>query len=241
MIFENEYVVGLADTGKEYKVTNKGLLGYLEDIGSSHSDLVGYGPNHLEDTKITWLLADWKLQVIKRPYLKERLLIKTWAALSERCTTYRNFEIYNQHNELIAKATSKWIFFNYETKKLERLTSEIYELYNPEPEKLVFEENKLDKLTQPQSFTRELEYTIRRADIDINNHVHNLNYLDFAYEILPDEVYNNDELNNVRISYKKEIKYGETIKILYSYEDNKHIITIKDKEDTKIHSIIELN
>lgn len=241
MIFENEYKVQLAETRKDYNLCNKAILGYLEDIGSLHSDLVGYGPSDLERTKLTWLLADWKLQVIKRPHFKEKLLIKTWAGKAERCITYRDFEIYNQNNELVAKATSKWIFFNFETKKLERLTPEIYSLYNPEPEKLVFNEDKLEKLVQPENYIKSIDYTVRRSDIDINNHMHNLNYLDLAYEVLPEDVYNQEELNNVRISYKKEIKLGETVKCLYAYENNKHIVTIKDLEQKKIHAIIEIS
>lgn len=241
MIFENEYKVQLADTGKNYDLTNKAILRYLEDIGSLHSDLVGYGPSDLEKTKLTWLLADWKLQVIKRPHFKEKLLIKTWAGKAERCITYRDFEIYNENNELVAKATSKWIFLNFETKKLEKLTPEIYNLYNPEPDKSVFNESKLDRLIPPESYSNFLEYTVKRSDIDINSHVHNLNYLDFAYEVLPEEIYNKPELKNIRISYKREIKFGDTVKCLYSYENNKHVVTIKDLENKIIHAIIEIS
>ena len=32
------------------------------------------------------------------------------------------------------------------------------------------------------------DYTVLRRDIDINNHMHNLNYLDMAYDILPEDI-----------------------------------------------------
>ncbi len=48
-----------------------------------------------------------------------------------------------------------------------------------------------------------------RKDIDINKHMHNLYYLDLAYEALPDEIYNKRPFDYVRITYKKEIKLGE--------------------------------
>ena len=38
----------------------------------------------------------------------------------------------------------------------------------------------------------EMIYNIQRRDIDINQHMHNLSYLDMAYEILPDNIYNNN-------------------------------------------------
>ena len=40
MIVEREYYVKLSEIGKENKITNKALLGILEDIGGVHSILL---------------------------------------------------------------------------------------------------------------------------------------------------------------------------------------------------------
>ena len=70
--------------------------------------------------------------------------------------------------------------------------------------------------------------------------MHNINYLDLANEALPDEVYDNEkEFNNFKISYKKEIKLGETVKCKYSFVNNTHVICVKSEDDTKLHSVIE--
>ena len=39
MIVEREYYVKLSEIGKENKITNKALLGILEDIGGVHSNI----------------------------------------------------------------------------------------------------------------------------------------------------------------------------------------------------------
>ena len=70
--------------------------------------------------------------------------------------------------------------------------------------------------------------------------MHNLNYLELANEALPEDIYKLVEFNNVRITYKKEIKLGETVKCKYGYEDNKHIIIIKSEDDKTLHAMIEL-
>ena len=41
------------------------------------------------------------------------------------------------------------------------------------------------------------------------------------------------------ISYKKEIKLGETVKCKYSFVNNTHVICVKSEDDTKLHSVIE--
>ena len=69
-----------------------------------------------------------------------------------------------------------------------------------------------------------------------------LSCLNFKIEesSLPDDVYDNEkEFNNFKISYKKEIKLGETVKCKYSFLNNTHVICIKSEDDTKLHSVIE--
>ena len=73
--------------------------------------------------------------------------------------------------------------------------------------------------------------------------MHNLNYLDLAYEALPEDIYNQtlkNNFNNIEIMYKTSIRLGDTSKCLYSFENDKHIITIKSLDDKALHCIINL-
>lgn len=79
-----------------------------------------------------------------------------------------------------------------------------------------------------------------RRDIDINKHVHNLYYLDYANEALPEEIYKDARFDNIEIMYKKQIKLGDEINCYYSKEEDKNIITIKSKDDKILHAIVEL-
>ena len=73
--------------------------------------------------------------------------------------------------------------------------------------------------------------------IDINGHVHNLDYLDLAYKALPEEVYKK-EFKILDIMYKKEIKLDETVKCFYSNENGVHTVSIKSEDEKFLHSII---
>ena len=50
----------------------------------------------------------------------------------------------------------------------------------------------------------------------------------------------NEELNNVRIMYKHQILLNDEINCKYTMEENKHIISLKNKDESVLHSIIEL-
>lgn len=239
MIFKEKFKMGLNDIGKDNEIKNISILKILENIGGYHSDIAGYGSNDIATNKLTWILLDWKLKVLNRPKYGQTLDVHTWARVGNRFFTYRDFEIYDENGTLCAIATSKWTLINIEEGKMERITEEVIEKYKTE-EKEVFPGEKLDKLQMPEEFLSSINYTVKRKDIDINKHMHNLNYLDLAYEALPEEVYDLRPFDNVRIMYKKEIKYGDTVECKYTREDDKYVVVISSQDNKQLHSIIEL-
>lgn len=167
-------------------------------------------------------------------------MARTWSKEGLKYYAYRDFEVVDEQGNVIVKAISRWVLVNIETGKMERITDEILSKYQPESNKCVFEDETFDKIKELDNYERESKYTVKRGDIDVNHHMHNINYLDLANEALPDEVYDNEkEFNNFKISYKKEIKLGETVKCKYSFVNNTHVICVKSEDDTKLHSVIE--
>ena len=242
MVVKEQYKILLKDVGKNNRIKNKGILEILENAGAHHSDMVGYGVNSIATTSLAWILLDWKLKVIKRPTYGTLLNTRTWARKTEKVRktyTYRDFEIYDENNELLAIATSKWAIIDINTVKISRITDEMMEKYKME-EKSVFGIDELDRIKIPEKIDKEVKYEIRRREIDLNGHVHNLNYLDIAYEVLPEDVYEKRPFDNVRIQYKKEIKYGDKIICDYCQEGDKSFVTIYNEDKTIIHAVVVL-
>lgn len=184
---------------------------------------------------------DWYLHVYKRPPFGESLNAKTWATDVGKISysVFRNFEILDSSNELVAEATTKWVFLNIEDGKLDKITPELIALYNPEGSAKEAEK-KILKLKEPNVYENICEYKVNRADIDVNKHMHNLNYLNLAYEALPEEIYNSQELNDVHIMYKHQIKLGDVVKCFYHCEGGEHTITIKSEDEKTLHAIVVL-
>ena len=241
MIVEHEYDIKLSEIGKTNKITNKAILSCLEDIGGIHSNIAGNGILDIPKTHLTWVLLDWKLKIIRRPSYTEKIKIKTWSRRTIKCYSYRDFEIYDLQGMLIGIATSKWVLVNIETGRIEKVEDSLISKYEPETGKTVFGEEDIEKIREPKQYLSEIEYQVKRIDIDVNNHMHNLNYIELAVEALPEEIYQKEEFNNVRITYKKEIKLGETVKCKYAYQNGNHIVVIKSEDDKVLHAMIEFN
>ena len=240
MVYKEKYRIGIEDVAHNSQATNKALLSIMEDIACAHSADVGYGVLEVETKHRAWVLLDWKIKVIKRPVYGCIIDASTWSRKIDRLCAYRDFELKDEDGEILAIGSSRWILTDTERRRPVRLTEDIAALYESE-DRAVFE----DEISEPEyskemsENAEEMIYNIQRRDIDINQHMHNLSYLDMAYEILPDNIYNNKVFNNIRIVYKKEILYGENVECYYEEQNNKHIITAKSQDN--INAIIELS
>lgn len=238
---EHKFEIGFRDVGKSNKLTNRALISFLEEIGGIHSNLAGYGINDIERTGLTWVLLNWKVKIISRPIYTEEILVKTWARDTSKFFTYRDFEVYNNKGERIAIATTKWVLMNAKTMSLGKIPEDLIAIYDPEATKVFGEEPEPNKLAQPEDILSTLDYLVQRKDIDINHHVHNVSYLDIAYEVLPEDVYENISFDSFEIMYKKETKLGETVKCFYSKVENSHYIVMKTENEKFVHCIVKFD
>jgi len=239
-IFTYEYKTRYTDVGSNNKLTLKALVATLQQAAISHSEEAGYGVSTIDQTHLAWLLLDWKVQVISYTNSNETLNVKTWPRTFDKLYSYRDFEVFDSKNNLIAIASSKWFAIDTESKKIRKLTPEITEAYGEPVTKCVFENAFNEKLKVPEDLKLNFNYEIQRRDIDTNGHVNNLNYIDFALETLDEKIYNSNTFLNLEVIYKKEIKLHEKINCYYSFENDKHIITIKSEDNETVHSVVKL-
>lgn len=243
MKYKHIYQIGLEDVDVNGNATNKALMTIMEDIGGLHSDLAGYGLDSVEQSGQAWVVLDWKIEVIKRPHYRDMITGYTWSVNHNIACAYRDYELFNEQGEKVVRATSRWVLMDIVKRRPIRLTDELTERYQGEADTRAFEEG-MTNLSYPKGFfdneqIKKQPYYVLRRDIDSNRHMHNLCYLDAAGEVLPQEIYDKGEMSNIRISYKKEILYGEDIMGGYVFFDGKHIVCFQDSENN-IRAIVEL-
>lgn len=237
--FEKEYSVDVSQVAPNGFITNMGILSLLEDTACKHSDVAGYGFNDIQNTGLSWILLAWKVKVLKRVKYADVVKVRTWARPSKKFTTLRDFEMLDKNGNVICIATTKWTLVDIKKETITVITDEIINKYFPE-DRSMFSENDIAKLIEPKEYSSEYIYKTQRRDIDINKHMHNLNYLYLAYEALPEDVYNSPECDNVEIMYKTSIRLGDTVKCMYSKIDDLHYVTIRSLDGKQLHAIVKL-
>lgn len=238
MIVTDKFYIGYRDINKDLKITNTAILNIFEDIAGMHAKIAGEG---LKTSSTTWVLTGYKVKINKRPEFEDRVTVYTWPTEMRNITASREFEIRNQENEVLIMGLSNWAHIDLATKKLSKITEELSKKYGVELNKTNFNELKLKKIPEPESYLYEKTYVIDCNWIDANEHMNNIYYMELAQMVLPEEVRNNENFSNFEIMYKKEIKYNDKIRCFVSKENSSYIITIKNQDLSEVHTIIKFS
>lgn len=239
-IYTKKFTVTLPDVGKNTCVTNKGFLRMFQEIGAIHSSMFGLGLNDVEKTGLFWIILNWKLKVFSRPNWNESLNVSTWCSHYTKLYFYRDFKVCDSLGNIVAIATSKWILFDFNKNSVFKLTNDFFKNYCKAIDINVFDTKMVEKFKEPENNNLVANYTVIKRDIDNNHHVNNLNYLDFAYEAVPENVLLKSDFNNIEIMYKHEAKLGDNLNLFYAKDGNSNIVTIKNKDNDKLHCIVKL-
>lgn len=239
MIFTSEYTPVIEDYTKTGKLSISAVLKILENAGNRHSDFAGDSVFKAENIQKAWVLTDWQIEIKDYPVYGENIKTQTWSEeLSSPLVASRNFIVYKNNAEF-CRASSRWVLLDLTSGRLCRIEKELLEKYKPE-NKAVFENSKLSKIEIPETFDLEKKIELRRKDIDFNQHVHNLVYLDYAMECLPVEKYENEDFKKIRINYKSAVKSSKEVLCKYSCKNNINSVLIFDEEG-KLCTSIELS
>ena len=246
MIYKEKYKVELEDIGMKNRISNKRIITIMEDIAASHSASVGYGVKEVEKTNCAWVLLDWKIKVLNRPEYNDYIEASTWSRKSDKLCAYRDYELRDSNGNIFAIGTSRWLYMNLVRRRPIILNQKMNEIYDTESGKMVFNDEiskiNTDVTLENNENIREIierPYKVERRDMDINGHMHNVSYIEAAYEILPEDIYNNIEYSNIRVEYKKEIMTNDDISIKCIVFKNSNCLITIESED-KVHSVIEL-
>lgn len=238
MFVELNYEPLLEDFYNNGDLKIEAILKILENSGNHHSDAAGDHILKGSSDGTAWILTDWYVEIESFPKYGDKIRSVTWSqGATSMFSTSRDFELY-KNGELCAKGTTRWIHFDLNQNRPSKITPELLAKYEPE-QKSVFADSKLPKIEIPQTFTNEITLKPRRNDIDFNHHVHNLIYVDYAMEVLPEEVYAAHNFKKIRITYKNAVKEGEEICIKYACVTETHHVAFIYGTDNSLKTMIE--
>lgn len=191
------------------RATSLTIGNFLQEIAGNHAGELGVSVDKLFSKKLTWVLSRLHFKMISYPFWREEISITTWPSDAYGKYATRDFELFNSKKELIGQATTSWMLIDLTKMKPITMPEFITSIDLPKRNRAI--NDKFDKLPRVENAELQKKYNVRLSDLDINQHVNNVNYIEWAIETIPIEVSQRFQLSQFEISFRAESKYGDSV------------------------------
>ena len=186
------------------------LLNHLQVAATLAAEEGGFGRDVLiERYRAFWMLARSWYRLSRPLHWEADILIRTWHRGNNGAKSYRDYDIY-ANGQRVGESVASWILANLDTHKLMRLSG-VEEMAATSGGSLC-KTITLSKLRAPAELQEVERRLMRYSDTDINGHVNNTRYADFACDALDMAGLEEDHfLSAMQIGYLAECRPGEYI------------------------------
>jgi len=205
------------EVGPDLRVPLQNLCGYMEEAAALHAAELGFSVEDLARRNLAWALTRLWIEFDEWPFLGGRdlkdedsswITVKTWPVAAERLQYRRDF-LMTWRGAVMAKAATDWVVINLESRRAERIPEFIAALRPENPAPAL--EIGRPRLPDPESAPELFSFTVRKSDIDRNNHVNNACFAAWLTESTPDALSARGRMKSLQILYRAEGRYGDTV------------------------------
>jgi acyl-ACP thioesterase len=205
------------EIGPDLRVPLLNLCGYMEEAASLHAAEIGFSVELLGRRGLAWALTRLWIEFEEWPCLGGEALfdeestwvrVTTWPVSAERLLYRRDFLIRWQ-GRVMARAVTDWAVLNLASRHAERLP-EFIQALQPENAERVMEVGR-SRLPGQENAPEMASFTVRRSDIDRNDHVNNACFAEWTAESVPEAVGVARRLKSLQLLYRAEGRYGDTV------------------------------
>ena len=210
--YEHKITIDSRDVDGKGRCRPSALLGHLQEAGTLAAERGGFGREVLlSQHRAFWMLARMWYRLERPLRWSEQVTIRTWHRGAKTALMYRDFDIF-VGDKWVGEAVSGWVLADMDSRKLLRLGS-VAVLEGTDGGQLCKSRN-LSKVRMPAEMQVADRRKMRYSDTDINDHVNNTRYADFACDVLEMERCPEDRfLAEMQLGYVAECRASEEIDI----------------------------
>ncbi|MDE6589939.1 MAG: acyl-ACP thioesterase [Oscillospiraceae bacterium] len=186
------------------------VLGYLQEASTQAAIALGVsGPQILERYNCLWMVTRSWVELDAPLRWNDPVHIKTWHRGASGVSSYRDFDLFRD-GKPVGQGVTQWVMVDADSRQLFRM-KDLAEFQGTDGGDLK-KSVKLRRVPMPTAFDARVQRDLRYSDTDINGHVNNIHYADFACDSLHLERMGRDRfVRSMQIGYVNECRAGETI------------------------------
>lgn len=214
-MMREEYTVRSSDVDMYRRLKSSSLLRMFQEVSISDTEKSGYGRESTLDKGALWALTRTSIKIERLPEYDEKIFIETHPGKTLKFIFPRYCSVHDKNDNTIVRATSLWVLMDEKSRKL------------LDPMKLgiiIDGDSQPGDLPIPNELNLEAHYKsgIRRVhftDIDLNGHVNNAKYVDWAADLLSEEFHSQHIPSEIKIDFLSEVRPSTDVDITTKYEN----------------------
>ena len=218
------------------QLTPASLFCFLQESAWRHANSRGFGWSHLAERNEFWVLAKMHVRIGRMPSWTEKIRSETWSKTPELLTAFRDFEFFDTDNQSIVTATSSWHILNMQTHRPRALENFANEFSVVNRHAI---EEKPQKIVVPVSdAVKSAVQLILPSDIDMNQHVNNTKYVQWAMDNIPFDFQKQHAPREIKVNFLSEARMGESY-FVETYQNGltfTHLI-VSEKDNRKLAAV----
>jgi len=184
----------------------------LQESAENHAVAYEFDSETLLQKGLSWVLLKIHLVVDEYPEGRQDIIVETWPSALESRFAHRDFMVYLPgRQEPIARGASTWVLLDVARNRpsvVGNLLGEGHVVHRPRAL-----ENPFPAITPAGDAVQALTVPVRLADLDINDHVNNVHYVEWIVESVPENVWRERTPAEIQIEFKRAVRYGESARV----------------------------
>ncbi len=184
----------------------RALCELLQEAAGNHAQALGVGPQGW-----TWVLREWQFEMAAWPRWRQEVTIETWPSGLNEMVATRDFRLLDGDGQPIGRATSRWMVVDFRRRRPIRMPDAVRAIRRPE--RAVLAADTLPRAAPDGPPGLAVDYRVRFADLDINEHVNNVSYVEWVLETVPREVLRGATLAAMTTAFRAECRSEATVTV----------------------------
>ena len=226
------FTVRSYEAGITNHVTLPTLCNYMQEAAGISAARLGWGIQALQSEGLTWMLSRLRVSVSRYVPWGETITVRTWpSGVKGRLIAKRCFLGLDEKGAELFRASSEWLYVDMAAQKIAKLPETFADLVPAGT--LDFELPDIGgKFAHLPSVEGSADILTRHSDLDFNDHVNNVHYVEWMLESVKGKVESvKCGVGDMDIVFRQAAKAGESLASEFCVAGDKTLHAIRRQSD----------
>ena len=210
------------------------LIGnFILQAATIHASERGFGYDQISKDNAAWVLSRLSIEMYEYPNYDQDLIVETWVEDVTRFFTQRCFCFIDKSNKIIGYARTIWAAIDMQPRRPIDIPAWLPDLMKYIENEKICPIEKMEKMPNITGENPVMGYSIRYSDIDINQHMNSVKYIEHTINIFDLNTFKNKRIGKFEMIYLAEGKFGDKLKLYRSdLSENECFIDTKREQES---------